>query len=113
MNAELAALRVLAQAIADRLGEEHDRCLAAGHGRHDADPADLAALMRGKQDWDDAEAVVATLRRHISPQYCDHCGTPDGACRVAMPPDGVEVCKETNRVVEGDDMNHADPFREA
>lgn len=65
MNAELGALRMLAQAIADRLEEENDRRYAAGHGRHDADPADLVALMRCKQDWDDALAVVRALRKHL------------------------------------------------
>ena len=65
MNAELAALRVLAQAIADRLSDENTRSMEAGHGRPDADPADLTALIARQVAFTDAMAVVAALHKHV------------------------------------------------
>ncbi len=67
MNNELSALRLLAEVIADRLRDQMDRRIAAGHGRCDAVPEDLAALIRCQQDLGDALAVVTTLgKRHTA-----------------------------------------------
>lgn len=61
---ELAELRARAQCLADRLSVENTRALSSGHGRQDADPADLAELLDRQDAFHDLLALVFALRRY-------------------------------------------------
>ena len=64
MNQSLHAIAVLLVGIVDTLVTEQDILMAAGYGRTDADPADLARLKAVMADLGDAQSALSALRNH-------------------------------------------------
>ena len=60
---ELEALLTLAEATYERMAEEQDRRMEAGHGSSDADKDELAAFCELNNDLGNLRAALCSLRQ--------------------------------------------------